>query len=225
MKKYLFIIFAFFQFNSIFSQTIQQIDSVSLKMCETLLGLSSDITDEAKLSMIVEKHVPSFYEKLNITSQSVADSVSNKIFYRLQRNCKTFVDLLTKTSENKSDWKTLSQKPKSEITKKDFSKFLNGGKYYYKQYDGDIVNVLITKNSWSETFEDNTISRLILHPKKDGEFQLEFIESDNLSRKNFSVKGDIYEYGLYKLENDIFDIWVFNKIDNVIHAFRLYPKK
>ena len=203
-------------------QTIQQIDSVSLKMCESLLGLK-EIKDDVKITMIFQKHLPDFYERANITSQTVADSVRDIVYFRLQKNCKDFRDVLDKLEENKSDWTTLSQKPKSKITNKEFKAFLKDGNFYYKEYDGKIVNVLITQNIWIETFEDNSKSKLLIHPKENGEFTLEFIESDNHMRKNLSVKGDLYNYGLYEFKDSIYKVWV-SQIDKIFYGFRIYSK-
>jgi len=222
MRKYLILIFISFQFNSITGQTIQQIDSVSLKMCESLSTLK-DIKDDVKITMIFQKHLPDFYEKSNITSQAVADSVKDKVYFRLQKNCKDFREVLAKLAENNSDWITLPKKPKSKVSKKEFSTLFKGGNFYYKEYDnGKIVNVLITQNNWVEIFEDNTYSKLLIHPKDNGEFDLEFVESNHI-RKNLSVKGDMYTYGLYEVNDGIFSIWI-SQSDKAIYGFRLYPK-
>lgn len=223
MKKY-FVIILFCQYSFMISQTIQQIDSLTYKMCETLSGLNV-IKDDIKFTMITQKHLPSFHKKFNITSQTVADSIGDKVFFRLQKNCKSFLDLLNRLEKNKSDWIILTQKPKSKISKKDYIDFFTGGKYYYKEYDGKLVNVVMTSNSWTETFEDNTTSKLLIHPKNNCEFELEFIESDNKIRKNFSTKGDLYNYGIYQLNENVFDIWTFSKNNNTIYSFRLYRKK
>lgn len=223
MKKYLFIIL-FFQSIFMFGQNIKQIDSITLKMCESLT-YSKEVKDDTKIEMIFQKHLPALYEKFNITSQIAADSLSEKIYFRLQKNCAKFLTALNNLEENKSDWSTLSQKPKLEVSKKICANFLTGGKYYYKEYDGKLVNVIITSNSWIETFEDNTTSKLLLHPKGNCEFDLEFIESNNNIRRNYSVKGDIYNYGIFKLNDDVYYIWSTTKDNNVIYTFRLYRKK
>lgn len=223
MKKYFFIILLFQSYFTI-GQTIQQIDSVTYKMCESLSNLT-EVKDDVKITMIIEKHLPSFYQKFNITTQIAADSIGDKVFFRLQKNCSNFISLLNNLEENKSDWVILTQKPKHEISKKNCTNFFAGRNYYYKEYDGKIVNVVMTSDSWTETFEDNTTSKLLLRQKDNCEFELEFIESDNNLRKNFSIKGDIYKYGIFKLEEDTFYLWTSSKDNNTFYSFRLYRKK
>ncbi len=204
-------------------QTIQQIESVTNKMCESLSSVK-DVKEEEKITLIAQKHIPEFFEKFNVSSQAQADTIANKIFFRLQKNCDYFVTMLTKLEENKSDWTRLTEKPKSELSKKACTTFFTGGNFYYKEHNGKIVNVKMTANSWTETFEDNTTSKLKFIPKNNCEFELEFIESNNISRKNLSVKGDIYKYGIYNLKEDIYYIWATTD-EGTVYSFRLYPKK
>lgn len=222
--KYFFLIFVINLFsNSITAQTIQQIDSVAIKMCESFSGIKN-IKEDIQVNLVFQKYLPSFFQRFNIQSQSAADSINNKIYYRLQRNCSAFVDLLSKLEENKSDWSKLSQKPQILIPLKNCTSVLKGGKYYYKEYDGKIVNVQISSNLWIETFADNTTSKLVIYSKDNCEFQLQFVESNNEIRKNFSVKGDVYNYGFYNLNKGVFDIWVLSEKDSTFYTFKLYTK-
>ena len=205
------------------AQTIRQIDSLATKMCESISGMKN-LKEDVQVSLVFQKHLPSFYRRFNVQSQSVADSIKDKVYFRMQRNCSAFVDVLNKLEENKSDWVTLSQKPKSMISKTNCYTVLKGGNYYYKEHDGKIVNVLVSSNFWTETFADNTKSQLLIHPKQNCEFQLEFVASNNEIRKNFSMEGDRYDYGFYGLHDGIFDIWVLSKNDNAVYTFKLYPK-
>ena len=222
MNKYLLALIFCFQIKSSFGQSIQQIDSVAMKMCESLASLK-EIKEDVQVTMIFQKHLPDFFDKFNISSQVQADSIRDKVYYRLQRHCNAFQVILSNLEENKSDWKMLKEKPKSEINKKECSLFLKGGNYYYKESDGKIVNVLITENSWKETFEDGTISLLSLHKTANCEFDLEFIESNNELRRNFSVKGEKYEYGLISGKDGLYNFWVIGK-DNAIYSSIFYRK-
>lgn len=213
-----------FQSYFLTGQTIEQIDSITYKMCESLVDLK-DVKEDVKITMIVQKHLPSFYQKFNVTTQTALDSIGDKVFFRLQKNCSNFVAVLNNLEESKGDWVILSQKPKSEISKNTCSAFFSGTDYYYKEYDGKIVNVVMTNNTWTETFEDKTTSKLVLHQKDNGEFELEFIESNNHLRKNLSIKGDRYNYGIFKLKENVYYLWTSGKDNKTFYSFRLYQKK
>lgn len=220
MKKHLSILFVFLFPFSVFSQNIKQIDSVTIAMCESL-EKSKIVDDTLNVKAMFFQHLPGVYEKFNVSSQNEADSLNDKIYYRLQRNCNLFREILRRLEPNKSDWKILNEKPLSKISENDFKKFIKHGKFTYKEYNGSIVSVTIEKNVWLEIFEDGTYSKLKFISKKDGEFDLEFIESNNEIRKNFSIKGDIYNYGLFLKDENCYHTWVKNK-DNTMSSFKLY---
>ena len=204
-------------------QTIKQIDSVTIQMCRTLSELP-EMKSQEKFDAIMNKHLPDFYRLAKISSQQQADTINNRIFFRLQRNCSEFTELLKEIEPSKSDWKTLDEKPLAKISTYDYNEFLKGGNFYYLENSGEIVRVKINKNQWIETFEDGTISKLILQPIDNAAFNLKFIESDNVTRKNLSVKGDIYNYNIYAKDENSYDIWIPTN-DNVITAFKLYIEK
>lgn len=202
-----------------FAQTINQIDSLSAKMCESLRGIKV-VKDDVQVTMIFQKHLPGFYDLLKVETQQKADSIRDLVYYRLQRNCHEFSAVLSELEENKSDWKSAPQKPLSTIKSKSCKLLFQGGKYYYKEYDGKIVHVIIANEIWEETFEDGTKSKLKFIPKDNCEFDLSFLESNNEMRKNFSVQGDVYHYGIFDYKDKIYAIWVFSK--GIYHSFRLY---
>lgn len=222
MKKYALILLML-SYATMNSQTIQQVDSLASKMCESFKELK-EVKDETKIMMVFEKHLPAFYEEAKVTSQAQADSLVNRVYFRLQRNCQAFLDILAGMEENKSDWGKLAEKPKSKLSKKESDTFFSGKSFYYKEYDGSIVNVALSSSHWIETFEDGTTSNLLIRPKGSGEFELEFLESNNNKRKNFSVKGDVYRYGIYSVAEGIYSAWVATK-DNEYHSFRIYTRK
>ena len=224
MKNLCLLILSLFAFASnVTAQSIQQIDSLTMKMCDGLVELS-DIKPHLQISIVFQKHLPGFFEKSKISSQQAADSIADLIYFRMQKNCHRFREVLDKTEENKSDWKTLTAKPESELSAKQLKKFFEGKNYYYKEFDGKIVNLEISPDSWSETFEDNTTSKLILHRLDNNEFELEFVESNNKTRKNLSVAGERYHYGVYAFNKGAYSVWVISG-EGAIYGFRLYPKK
>lgn len=223
MKQLFFLCFTIFIGNTTVSaQNIKEIDSLSVEMCNTL-SKKSDLSGEKKIEATFQKHLVEYFQKINVSTQAEADSISTRIFFRLQKNCTAFTELLGALEENKSDWVKLTEKPISKIAKKDFTSFAKGGQFFYKEYDGTTVSVVVTKNSWTETFADGTTSKLTFVPKDNNEFELIFIESNNETRKNFSVKGDKYKYGIYDKNKDGLQIWTTTE-DNVYLGFTLYNK-
>ena len=174
MKKQFAILIIFFFSTAVFSQNITQIDSVTVAMCHSLEGMPIG-DDNTKINTLFQKHLPDFYKELGVFTQSKADSIADKIYYRLQRNCNLFREILDRLEVNKSDWEILKEKPITKISKKDCTNFLNESVFYYKEYNGSIVNVLIKGNVWQETFQDGTFSKLVFISKTDGEFDLEFL--------------------------------------------------
>ena len=222
MKNYLLLFFILFHFSALHSQSIQQIDSISIRMCESISDLKG-YKDDVKVTMLFQKHLPSFFDNLKISSQAMADSISTRIYYRLQRNCDSFGEILKELDVNKSDWISIKEKPKLIISLKDFSEFVKQGKFFYKEYNGEIVNVIISENIWTETFEDNTTSLLEFKKKSDYEFELRFIKSNNSTRSNLSIKGDKYNYGIYKIDHGIYSVWILNN-DKTYSGFKLYKR-
>jgi hypothetical protein len=222
MKTFLIIISISFLTPDSFCQNITQIDSLTIEMCNSLSKLE-DVEDKEKIMTIFKQHLPNAYKSFKVSSEKEADSLSDKIYYRLQHNCGLFRQILGRLEENKSDWKIIQEKPLSEITNQEFNTFKSISQFYYKEYDGSIVNVSINENIWLEKFEDGTFSKLIFIPKKNGEFDLKFIESNNETRKNFSNEGEIYNYGVYLKDENSYYVWVKSK-DNTILSFKLYKK-
>ncbi|MCL9806570.1 hypothetical protein NAT51_13625 [Flavobacterium amniphilum] len=223
MKNKIFVfLFFWLTTGSLFAQNIAQIDSLTVEMCKSL-SMATDKNNKEKIEFVFQKHIPEYFEKIQVSTQTEADSISDRVFFRLQKNCNYFSDLLETLEENKSDWKVLDTKPSSKITQKDYKDFSRGGSYYYKEHNGTIVNVEIKGKKWSETFHDGTFSKLTLIHKENGEFDLKFIESNNGTRKNLSVKDDIYQYGIYEKTGDVYLIWA-KTADNRLYGFKLYKK-
>jgi hypothetical protein len=205
------------------AQSIEQIDSTTMQICNSISNRKN--INQEELYNSFQTHLTDLYKKFNINTSENQEATANKIFYRLQHNCSIFADYLKNNVDNLSDWIKLPNKPEQNILHKSCKLFLKNGEYFYKEYNGDIVNVVINDNSWTETFKDNTKSYLNYKFNEPCEFELEFIESNNVSRSNFSKKGDTYHYGIYNINNDVLDLWVFSKANNTYYGFKLYSKK
>jgi hypothetical protein len=82
MKKILIILLIGIT-NSIFSQSITEIDSVSNLMCNYLQKLEIK-NDTLKFNILYEKRL---YPYLGKVEQSKTQKVGQQVYYRLQRNC------------------------------------------------------------------------------------------------------------------------------------------
>jgi hypothetical protein len=185
-----FIVFLLFVSFKSFSQSTLDKDSLITKMCETLKENSS-FSDTIKMKAVMEKHLSIFLKYLNDSSKM--DEL-NQIDIRFQRQCKEYGELIDRINIQKGDWKRVNAKPNTELKKEVCLDFLKYENYYYLSSNGDTVRLAIDKYFWVDHFKDGTYSKLKFYWINDCEFEIEFIESDNYSRKQFSKPGDKYKY-------------------------------
>jgi hypothetical protein len=148
------------------------------------------------------------YPLLENLSEAKQNEIFDFVFFRMQRQCKEFMDILQKTTEQKGDWKEVESNPELKLTRDACREFSTRSDYYYLEASGDSVKVLLGKNSWQESFIDGSYSKLKFYWVSDCEFELEFIESNNTIRKNFSNKGDKYRYQLFDKSKNLYNISV-----------------
>ncbi|HBX61656.1 hypothetical protein, partial [Empedobacter sp.] len=145
------------------------------------------------------------------------------IFYRFQKKCKEYTDIIKKFSEkNNENWITLENLPKSTINDKDYNLVKSASELYYFDYEGNKTIVKIEDNNWIEYFIDESFSKLKLYWIKNNDFNLEFLESNNSMKKSFSRKGEIYQYRILSKENNYYWIAYYTKDLNNIVKFKLY---
>ncbi len=131
---------------------------------------------------------------LNYLNDSSKMDELRQIDIRFQRQCKEYGELIDRLSTQKGDWKRVAVKPGTELKHDACLNFLKYKNYYYLSSDGDTVKLTIDKNVWTDHFNDGTYSKLKFYWVNDCEFEIEFIESDNYLRKQFSKPGDKYKY-------------------------------
>ncbi len=182
------------------SQSNIATDSLLNEMCKSI-ETSKEPTDSMKFFSAYAKHFEEWFEKMD---DAELDKLLDYVFFRLQRNCKVFLDLLVKSIEQKGDWEPLDKKPVSLLSKPVCNDFKTRTMYYYRESNGDTVRVLVENGLWIEEFIDGTYSKLNFRWIGDCEFELEFISSNNYIRKNLSVKGDKYRYLLLDKVNNYY---------------------
>lgn len=218
MKRTISILILFFAISAK-SQSIHQIDSLNNQICKSLEKIDS--LDETKFQGVLQFHMPDFYTRYKIDTKEKSDSLMDLVYFRLQKSCNKFIILLSKLEENKSDWGISEEKPKSDISEIELKNFFITKKLHYKEYDGKIVQVSHVSNLWNEKFEDGSFSKLESKKTSESTFVLKFIESNNETRKNFSIKGEEFKYGIYGKSNNYYNAWVLSK-EGKYYTFKLY---
>jgi len=217
MKKTLIILLIGIS-NITFSQTMTEIDSVSYEMCDYLKNLEIK-NDTLKINTLYEKQL---YPYLGKFEQSQTQKIGQQVYYRLQRNCVEFRNLLDRLEPPKEAVTRITEKPKPEISKKQLKKFKNQKEFYYFEVSGDTTRVKMEKGKWTDLFSDNTTSNLTYNWINETEFELVFMESNNETRSNFSVKGDKYIYQILSKEDGYYQMTVNIPGQETFEKFKMY---
>lgn len=194
--------------------TDQMID----KICSDLKQNES-MSDSLKIKNISQKFIHPYLAQF---SDSERQEKFNHLYFRLQNRCQSFKDYLQRIDPIKSDnWARLNTLPDITVSESEIKNFKNSSKFYYLEYDGDQKTIVKTdKNFWIETFTDGTYSKLSYKWISKNKFELEFIESNNNGRKNFSKKGDRYIYQIINKENNFY--WILVETSDEIIKFKLF---
>ncbi|MFD1096118.1 hypothetical protein [Salegentibacter chungangensis] len=220
MKNLIFVILIGIS-NHTFSQTIEDIDSVSIVMCDYLKELDIE-NDTLKISSLYEKQLFPYLEKVD---QSKSKQIGEKVFYRLQRNCVEFRNLLDRLEPPKEAAVRITKNPTSTISKNQLKEFKNQKNFYYFEVDGDTTKVSMNEGIWKDKFSNETYSKLTYNWVTDTEFELTFIDSNNKTRSNFSVKGDKYIYKVLSKQDNYYLMSLNIPGQKTFEKFKLYYKK
>jgi hypothetical protein len=184
------------------SQTEKDIDELCLAICNSIQN-SKAYSDEEKVTEAFEEHIIAFIEFHELT---VVDDLLDKVYFRLQKLCRIFSEMLTNANQSleNGDWEIIDKRPEIVITKKEARSFVKEKSLYYFETNRDKTFVTVKSGKWVETFADGTQSSLKFKWTGDTSFDLIFIESNNLTRKNFSNPGDIYSYTLISKEDGFY---------------------
>ena len=197
-----------------------EIDSVSYVMCDYLKNLKIE-NDTLKINSLYEKQL---YPYLGKIEQSKTQKVGQQIYYRLQRNCVEFRNLLDRLEPPKETVTRITEKPKPEISIKQLKEFKNQREFYYFEVAGDTTKVIMEKGNQTDSFSDKTFSKLTYNWINETEFELVFIESNNETRSNYSVKGDKYIYQVLSKEDGFYLMTVNIPGQVTFEKFKMYFK-
>jgi hypothetical protein len=203
------------------AQTMKQIDSVATMMCDHLKDLKI-ANDTARIEYLYKSQL---YPYLETVERSKMQTTGSKIYYRMQRNCTAFSELLDRLEPPKEAVERLTVKPVPTITNAEAETFRNRSRFFYYEVNGDTTTVSMNEGKWQENFTDNTFSKLDYTWLNDTEFELAFIESNNEGRMLFSLAGDKYVYQLLAVKDGYYDMTVHIPGQQVYSKFRLYYGK
>jgi hypothetical protein len=202
-----------------YSQTIEKIDSISNEFCNYIKSTENIENDSIRINLFYETKFDPF---LNNIEREKADKIAQQLFYRLQRNCLDFSLLLDRLYPPKENINRISEKPKTKLSDKEIKEFWNRKSFKYFENNGNETIVQLNNNQWKDIFTDSTYSKLNYKAINNYEFELEFIESNNDTRSNYSVAGDKFVYGIIdKIDNYYL---MSSKIESQNHyeLFKLY---
>ncbi|OIV41217.1 hypothetical protein [Flavobacterium johnsoniae] len=206
MKKYLFIILLLCV-NFSKSQSIKSVDSLNIEICKSLVQ-NKNLDNEIRINTMEKSHIFPYLSKFNDTI--IQKKIFTQIYYRLVKNCDEFKTLFPAKPFSNGYYEQ-DKEPIINISTEQCNHFDKISKYYYIEGDGKKVEVTLNDNLWIEKFEDDTYSKLYYRKKSNCQFELEFIESNNLSRGNLSVKGEKYLYKIFNKENETYSVYLKNK--------------
>ena len=201
-----------------FGQSQAQVDSIANEICKTI-SQSKETVDSVRIFNSVNTHLEEIIEEMN---QEEVEEFWNKIFFRLQKNCAIFWEIVKRNSPETAHWQEVDEIPDSKMTKPECWKFKEMRSFIYMEPNGDTVNVSIKNSEWEERFKDKTLSRLKMNWLNDSTFELTFIRSNNKIRKNFSTPGDKYNYYLIEKGDNYYVICTGTPGDEKYSLFKLF---
>ena len=204
--------------NPSLSQKENQIDSLVNEICKTI-NSNQQLNDDEIVAQIYVKHVNPFLSK---SLSNNKDSLNLVIELRLERNCIEYSKIAHRNGEKKGNWIQLETKPNIELNDKTCKNFFKNYSYKYLEPNGDIVELEIKDNYWIDHFKDGTYSKLNLIKISSCEFDIEFIESNNELRKNFSKEGDTFRYQILSHGKGFYKLSVQIPGQDLFYTFKLY---
>ncbi|MBL0329403.1 MAG: hypothetical protein IPP64_08310 [Bacteroidetes bacterium] len=219
MKKILFLFLIVFNFHA-FAQTMEQKDSLVNEICKTIIA-SNNYPDSLQLGIAFQKHLFPFMAKY---PEDKKKEIWESVYFRLQRNCKEFKAIIDKMEPQQGDWKQLKKIPKTKLKDPVCKQITTYKRLAYLEHNGDSVIVEIKDGFWIDHFKDGTYSKLYFKWINDCEFEIEFVESNNGTRKNFSKPGEKYKYLIADKHKNYYDMVVepSEKESKVIMSFKIY---
>ena len=177
--------------------------------------------DNKIMSFITTNYIDPYLDKFPNNNITVNH---DKIILRLSRLCPEFNAISYRISENKGNWVLLKEKPETNLNEKTCADFFLLKTFQYLEPSGDTVTLQFEDGNWIDRFIDGTYSKLKIIEKSNCEFDIQFIESNNFLRSNFSKEGERYSYKILDLIDNKYFLSVKIPDQDQYFKFILYPK-
>ena len=201
------------------SQTIKEIDSISQVLCDYLKTTDDIQNDSIRINKFYQEKFDAYLVRFD---REKANKIGSQLFYRTQRNCKEFTELLERLYPPTESVTRTIKKPSTNLSDKEIKDFWNKKSFKYFENDGNETLVEINKNKYLETFSDSTYSKLNYSQISNYEFELEFIVSNNEIRSAYSLNGDNFIYGIIDKGENYYLISTKIESQNYYEIFKLY---
>ena len=193
--------------NNLSAQTKTLADSLSNEICKTI-SMSNEKNDSIKIVSVF--HEVCYGPVLLDYSEKTRDSIVDRIFFRLQRNCSLFKEIYDNIFPNNPRFaEIVNSKPLPKLFTEDYQKFHKIKKFrYFEERDSivDTINVMISDKFWIESFKDGTYSKLKFGWISKCEFEIEFIESNNNIRNRINLPGDKYIFTIIEKGKNYYEL-------------------
>lgn len=202
MKPFLITTFLSILFLNATSQSKSDIDTLINKICLSLKADTSS-NDSIRYNNIVNNYLlPYLKDKRSKKSKKISEYV----YYRMQRDCIEFNDLMIRFFPPKDDSRFVLDEPVDKIDSLACFDFFTFKNFKYLESSGDTTNTEISDSIWIDHFTDRTYSKCGFNKINECEFVLTFIKGNNLIRKNYSKKGEHFRYTILRRIDNYYEL-------------------
>lgn len=199
-------------------QTSEQKDSLIEEICNSLK--SNNELEKTK------RWLYAYLEHLYLIYSQIDDKRDKYIIewalgVRLYRNCPEYRSIQGETTYE-GDWQRVFEKPSCQLDKIECKQFKEHSTLFYFEPNGKHVEVKIINGHWVEFYKYSTYADYKIQWLTNSKFELEFIESNEGSRKNFNHKGEKYQYFLIDQVGDYYEMLMIVPGTNDHLRFKLY---
>ncbi len=175
-----------FMFLGTQAQTLEEINQVSLGMCEFFETDRSSKTEKELLEEFWQTEIkPYLLQSTNFEHHELYEILETRLFF----NCKAFHDLNVSQFKSDSNEDISYVREKSEVSKADVNRFLKQKQFYYEMAFVGKTYFEIADGIWKIRKDKSDNYALYKYKQiNDTQFELEFIESNY--RENKYLKGD-----------------------------------